>query len=66
MANDLVRSPLQDLAEAIGTLRYLRTAHRLHPQLDTMINWLEAEFTYVLDPTSRLIQVEKGRRVKPR
>lgn len=50
------RSPLQDLAEAIGTLARLRAAHRMSPQLDTMINWLEAEMTYVLDPTSRIIQ----------
>lgn len=53
------RSPLQDLAEAIGTLERLRVSHRMDPKLDVMIDWLEAEMTYVLDKTSRIIQLPK-------
>lgn len=62
MAEVPARSPLQDLAEAIGTLERLRIEHRMHPKLDTMIDWLEAEMTYILDPTSRLILRPKRRR----
>lgn len=61
MAEVPARSPLQDLADAIGTLERLRLAHRMSPKLDVMIDWVEAEMTYVLDPTSRIIQSPSGR-----
>ena len=56
------RSPLQDLAEAIGTLERLRVAHNMHPKLDVMISWLEAEMTFVLDPTTRILQTPRRKR----
>lgn len=50
MANAPVRSPLEELGEAIQTLSRLRVVHRMHPTIDTMISWLEAEMAFVLDP----------------
>lgn len=57
MADAPERTALDDLKDAIAVLRRLRAGHSMHAKVGLMVDWVEAEMTYVLDPTSRIIQV---------
>lgn len=48
----------QDLKDAIEVLRRLWSKHSRNDRLKLMINWIEAEMTYRVDPTSRIIQTK--------